>query len=153
MTVRVLAASLSIAWFAACAAPPPLPGPEVETATDTSEVIVPPTMVRMIAPTPAQLDAALSGDAAAMARAITNDACMASSSCPAEFGSCANWSGSTECDFQCGPGICKCIFTQDGDCEPEIRGHSTFNSYRVCFDVSGNPCTEWRQTFSFFCGC
>src|ERR1044071_322499 len=86
MIVRVLAASLVIAWFAACAAP--LPPPAAETQEDVSELAVAP--VRLIAPTQAQLEAALSGDQAAMARAITNDTCIAASSCPPEFGSCAN---------------------------------------------------------------
>ena len=148
MIVRVLAASLVIAWFAACAAP--LPPPAAETQEDVSELAVAP--VRLIAPTQAQLEAALSGDQAAMARAITNDTCIAASSCPPEFGSCANWSGPSECDFGCG-GICKCIFTPDGNCEPEIRGHSTTNAFRVCFDSSGNSCTEWRKSTVFFCGC
>jgi len=150
MSVRVLTASLVIAWFAACSVPPPTPSPE--TQIDVAELAIPPTVVRLVAPTPAQLDAALSGDPKAMARAITNDVCVAPSTCPAEFGSCAGWSGSSECDFQCG-GICKCIRTPDGDCEPDIRGRITSNSYRVCFDAGGNPCTEWRQTTSFFCGC
>src|SRR5689334_6447350 len=104
MTVRVLVASLVIAWFAACNVPPPSPVPD--TQEDVSEVVEP-AVVRLIAPTPAQLDAALSGDKAAMASAITNGSCMASSTCPAEFGSCAGWSGATECDFGCG-GLCRC---------------------------------------------
>ena len=149
MSVRLLTASLVIAGFAACNVPPT---PSPETQIDVAQLAVPPSVVRLVAPTPAQLESALSGDPKAMAIAITNEACMAPSTCPAEFGSCANWSGSTECDFQCG-GFCKCIFDPDGNCEPELRGRTTFNSYRVCFDINGNACAECRQTTSFFCGC
>jgi hypothetical protein len=147
MTIKVLAAIAVIACFA-CSTPTQ---PTEELYDPQDEVVAPP-VERMITPTPAMVAAALSGDPKVMASAITVNACQSSTTCPPEFGACTNWSASEECAFSCGS-LCRCIFTPEGDCEPEVRGRSTFNSFRICFDPSGNGCTQWRQTISTFCGC
>lgn len=106
-----------------------------------------------VAPTPAMLAAALTGDPVAMRdAAATFGGCNAPTSC-AGFGSCGSWSAADYCDASCGPALCKCN-PRDPNCDPEgLRGRDTYQSYRVCFNPAGESCTEWKQTTIAFCGC
>ena len=166
MTIRARAVVIAIACgLCACEAagqgPPAGRTPEATTwvaepdeqaAGDTPLY----TTRAMIAPTPAMLKAALSNDPDAMRDAIVTLAgtCQASSTCPAQFASCTNWSTPTLCNETCGPGMCFCHPVRFCDGEPpEPRGTETFNSFRVCFDPNQNGCTEWSNTTTTFCGC
>jgi hypothetical protein len=112
---------------------------------------------QVIVPTEAMLRAALSNDPDAMREAAATTAvagCQASSSCPAQFGSCTNWSTPALCNETCGTGVCICrpVWQCDGE-PPEPRGTDTYNAYRICFDAAQHACTEFQQTQSTFCGC
>jgi hypothetical protein len=117
-----------------------------ETPAPPAELLLPPT--------PALLQAALSGDPDVMRSAVTaQGACQAASTCPSQFASCSGWSPRSECDSSCGPGFCRCR-PDDDSCVPgDLRGRVTFNAFRVCFDSAGHSCTEWQQSFFTFCGC
>ena len=151
MIVRVLAICLVCSLWACNNQ---LPEPRVESAQSEDELSAPP-VERVIRPTQAMLDAAQSGDPQAMQAAATlNGTCEPSSTCPAQYGACTNWSAASECDQTCGPGFCLCKPWLDPECtDGELRGRIYSNSYRVCFDAALNGCTEWRQTISLFCGC
>jgi hypothetical protein len=150
MTVRVLAVCLVCLW--ACNTT--TPEPRVDTVENQAELSAPP-IERVIRPTQAMLDAAQRGDAQAMQAAVTlSGTCEASSTCPAQYGACTNWSGSFECNQTCGPGVCLCKPWLNPDCTPDdLRGRIYYNSYRICFDSAQNACTEWSQSSSTFCGC
>jgi len=132
----------------------PEPGPvwdQPETAEVTSEIAA-----RVVLPPTAEmLKAALANDPDAMrdAAALTGT-CQAASTCPAQFGSCSNWSTQSLCNETCGASFCFCrpVRLCEGD-PPEPRGVQTFNSFRVCFDPAHNACTEWTNTTTSFCGC
>lgn len=150
-------------WACTQATPqPPTPDPAAERATsalpatlDEAPLYVEKTVIE---PTPEMLRAALSNDPDTMREAVATTAaasgCMASSSCPAEFGSCTNWSTPSLCSSTCGASYCFCrpIRLCEGE-PPEPRGVDTYNAFRICFDSNANPCTEWQQTISTFCGC
>jgi hypothetical protein len=149
------------ACTSAATAPPPAPEPAAE-ATTVSELSgspeeAPQYIARaVLAPTPAMLKAALSNDPDAMRDAATSAVagCHDASTCPAQFGSCTSWSTTTLCNETCGVGVCICKpIIQCGGEPPETKGRDTFNSFRICFDSSQNPCTEWTNTSSTFCGC
>src|SRR5690348_17053133 len=81
---------------------------------------------QVIVPTEAMLRAALSNDPDAMREAAATTAvagCQASSTCPAQFGSCTNWSTPALCNETCGTGVCFCkpVWECDGE-PPEPRG-------------------------------
>jgi hypothetical protein len=165
MTIRARAAIIAIACgLCACEAagqgPPAGRAPGATTSVtepeDPAAVDAPLYLNRaMIPPTPEMLKAALSNDPDAMREAISAAAgtCQASSSCPAQFGSCTNWSTPTLCSETC-VGVCLCHPVIDcGDDPPVSRGRDTYNSYRICFDPNQNACTEWSSTTSTFCGC
>jgi hypothetical protein len=116
-----------------------------QTQGDAVDESIPPATEAVIRPTPAMLAAALSGDPDAMANAAMPSGCMAPTTCPAEFGSCAGWSSFTECGLTCLRTLCP-----GGE---NVRGTLFSNSFRVCFDKAGNSCTEWHETSSIFCGC
>jgi hypothetical protein len=108
----------------------------------------------LIPPTPAMLKAALANDPDAMRDAVAADStCHATSSCPAQFGSCASWSTSALCNSVCGTGVCLCKPIRTCDDPPETKGQDTYNSFRVCLDPNGASCTEWQSTTVTVCGC
>src|SRR5439155_20871196 len=88
---------------------------------------------QVIVPTEAMLRAALSNDPDAMREAAATTAvagCQATSSCPAQFGSCTNWSTPALCNETCGTGVCICRPVRDCVGEPpEPRGTDTYNAY------------------------
>jgi hypothetical protein len=166
MTIRSRAVVIAIACgLCACsgAVQDPLAGraPEATTSAavpqELAAVATPLYINRaMIPPTPAMLKAALSGDPDAMRDAIATTAttCQASSSCPAQFGSCSGWSTPSMCSSTCGAPFCLCHPLKNClDEPPEPREVDTFNSFRVCFDSTQHGCTEWSNTTSQFCGC
>lgn len=172
MDIRVRGVVIAVACsLCACSAasqpsqdPPPGPeaAPVVSALASHMEVDSPSGEATMsiaralIAPTPAMLAAALSNDPDAMRDALvaTASTCQASSSCPAQFGSCGGWSTPSLCNETCGAPLCRCrpIIDCDGE-PPEPSDTQTFNSFRVCFDANHNACTEWTSTQSRFCGC
>ena len=163
MRARIIGLAVACSLWACTPsnAPPPTPEPAAPELTspaaidDEAPLAVP---RQVIAPTPEMLRAALTNDPDVMREAVAQttaaSGCMASSSCPAQYGSCTNWSTLSLCSETCGPGVCICrpIRFCDGE-PPEPRGTDTFNAYRLCFDPNGNSCTEWQQTISTFCGC
>jgi len=171
MTIRVRVAAALLCGLCACTSTshdPPAPAdPTASAAPVTATVLevaatadeaAPPTVIAraMIAPTPAMLQAALLNDPDAMREAATATltSCQASSTCPAQFGSCGSWSTPSLCSQTCGAPLCRCkpVWACDGE-PPEPRGTDTFNSFRVCFDANQNACTEWSSTTNTFCGC
>lgn len=122
------------------------PGSQDHGQGEAVDEIAVPSKQAVIPPTPAMLAAALSGDPDAMASAIRPNACVAPSTCPSQFGSCAGWSTPSFCGEQCLSSLC------EGGAEGRF-GKAISNSFRVCFDASGNSCTEWKQTSTIFCGC
>lgn len=89
---------------------------------------------------------------------ITKAACHGSVSCQPTYGSCAAWSSYFTCGDpycanrpSCGAcncdefGICHCGFGPARNVPSE--------RYRVCFDSSGNSCTEWQSLTVYNCGC
>jgi hypothetical protein len=162
ITARIVVVALACSLWA-CTAASREP-PEASESERTVIPIVSPTAdeaalsvdIALIEPTPAMLRAALTDDPDAMreAAATALAGCQASSSCPTTFASCTNWSTPSLCSSQCGPNLCFCrpILQCEGE-PPELRGTDAFNSFRVCFNAQQQPCTEWRQTISTFCGC
>lgn len=81
--------------------------------------------------------------------------CNGPSSCGPQYGACTNWSGgypcgSEYCGWAYGCGLCN----EWGQCEaggPAIS--QNYESYRVCFDQFGTPCTEYAYGVSSGCGC
>lgn len=122
------------------------PGSHEEMQGEAVDEIAAPSKEAVIPPTPAMLAAALSGDPDAMASAIRPNTCVAPSTCPSQFGSCAAWSTPSFCGEQCLSSLC------EGGAEGRW-GKAISNSFRVCFDAAGNSCTEWMQTSTLFCGC
>lgn len=121
------------------------PGTYDQGQGEAVDEIAAPSTQAVVPPTPAMLAAALSGDPDAMANAITPRDCVAPTTCPPQFGSCAAWSTPSVCGTMCLSTICP----GEG-----LRGRELLNSFRVCFDPAGNSCTEWRQTNgTLFCGC
>jgi hypothetical protein len=140
---------------------PPTPAPALEPAAAPQAAYTPDetadfAAVRVIAPTPEMLKAALANDPDAMRdAAATQSTCQATTTCPAQFSSCTSWSTTTQCGSTCGPGVCICKPVRDCDPgDPGVpRGTNSFNSFRICFDSSQNACTQWSLTTSTFCGC
>jgi hypothetical protein len=128
--------------------------PTVEPAAAlTDDVVYVPRL--LIPPSPEMLKAAQANDPDAMRDAVTTDTtCHATSSCPAQFGSCGSWSTTALCNSVCGIGVCICkpIRLCDGE-PPETKGQDTYNSFRVCFDPGGASCTEWLSSTVTICGC
>lgn len=90
---------------------------------------------------------------------LTKDACHGTVSCQPDFPSCAGWSsysdcGEPFCSLAVGCGRCSC---DEFGCRCEFAGPATRQSrerFRVCFDESGNSCTEWQATsVVLHCGC
>lgn len=82
------------------------------------------------------------------------DACHSTTPCGAEYGSCASWSGYTDCDEPlCG------IYRWCGDCgDPfgcwDLATRQRRERFRVCFNSLGQSCTEWQNTLVLVaCGC
>ena len=84
-------------------------------------------------------------------------ACHATTSCPAEYGSCAAWSGYSDCGDQfcgistscqqCDPSGWPCL--AGGPAQKEYR-----ERYRVCFNEQMEGCTEYqRVSLTLSCGC
>ena len=150
-----------VAGLWACTAParePPAPEPQAEPALEIERVAdeAPEYTERaVIPPTLAMLKAALANDPDAMRdAAATQAACHATSTCPAQFGSCSGWSTSTLCSSTCGPGVCFCRPVWQCEGEPPVpKGIDTYNAFRVCFDANQNACTEWLSTTATICGC
>jgi hypothetical protein len=90
------------------------------------------------------IPAALSGDPEAVDDAIGPRSCIAPTTCPGF--SCGSWSSPTICSSTCTTQLC--AGGAEGRLERLIE-----NSFRVCFDASGNMCTEWRQQNAAECGC
>lgn len=109
----------------------------VEVESANKDVVIPPT--------PEMLAAALSGDPEAMAVAVTPSGCNAPNTCPPQYGAPTGWSGNIYCSEVCG-GV---------QCPPGegLGGRFYYNSYRLLFDAAGNSCTQWRLSWSPFCGC
>lgn len=99
-----------------------------EIAASSTEAVIPPT------------PAALSEEP----DAIGPRSCIAPTTCPGF--SCGSWSSPTICDSTCTTQLC--AGGAEGRLERLIE-----NSFRVCFDASGNMCTEWRQQNAAECGC
>src|SRR4051812_4619736 len=76
--------------------------------------------------------------------AIRPRSCIAPTTCPGF--SCGSWSSPTICDSTCTSQLC--AGGAEGRLERLIE-----NSFRVCFDASGNMCTEWQQQNAAECGC
>jgi hypothetical protein len=144
MTIKGLAFYLfsTCALFACSLSRPPL------TAEQEAALTAPATPA-IEEPTPAMLQAALSGDPETMREAITNvGSCHTATTCPG-FGSCSGWSAFSFCGDTCTKRCC-----HDSRCfEPDIGGNVFNEQYRVCFDAAGASCTEWNITSHFVCGC
>lgn len=154
-----LATALTLS--ACTASPEPAPTPSAPTPADEAP---PPSVERFVAPSPAMLAAALTGNAAAMQAAAAVTGCPAPSTCPAGFGACTSWSAPSACNEACfESSICTCpIVIEHPDdpppepCVPDLsikRGRTTSSAFRVCFNAAQQACTEWRQSVSFSCGC
>jgi len=91
-------------------------------------------------------------------------ACHSTTPCPAEYDSCASWSGYTSCgDTFCGIYRFCCANGPVGGPAPSLpncddlfgdalKGYK--ERYRVCFNAGGQSCTEWERTTVFLgCGC
>jgi hypothetical protein len=140
-------------------------GPEPWPSAAGPDEAPPASVEQLIAPTPAMLAAALTGDPVKMqAAAATQSSCHAASTCPAAYGSCSSWSAFSQCDATCTESsICTCppVIEHPDDpppepCVPDLsirRGRMTSNSFRVCFNSVAQACTEWKQAVSFSCGC
>lgn len=87
---------------------------------------------------------------------ITKDGCHPSSLCPSSYASCASWSAPSNC----GPSYCQDeSWCGDPWCDNGCHSgggpanHTPYEQFRVCFDSSGNSCTEWSSYDAVFCGC
>jgi hypothetical protein len=84
-----------------------------------------------------------------------SSACNSTGSCGSAYGACTNWSGGYPCgDLYCGAAF-GCGLCDEWQCEstgPAMR--QEWESYRVCFDQHGTPCTEYvRSVSTEGCGC
>ncbi len=86
----------------------------------------------------------------------SSSACNSPSSCGPAYGACTNWSGgypcgSAYCGWAYGCGLCN----EWGQCEAGGSAmQQNYESYRVCFDQFGSPCTEYAYGVSNEgCGC
>ena len=89
--------------------------------------------------------------------ALSAGACNSTTACGPAYPSCASWSGYSDCgDPYCG------IYKFCGDppfCEePDICFGPALRTlrerFRVCFNASGQPCTEYQQiSVVLGCGC
>ena len=161
MMVRGFVVCLVVAcslWACSMVAPTPQPA---EPGPDEA---LPASVERFIEPTPAMLAAALAGEPLKMQAATAQTSCQAASTCPAGFGACTTWSAPSQCSATCTESpICTCpiVVLHPGDPPPEpcvpdlsvLRGRTTFNSFRVCFNSAQQACTEWKQSVTFSCGC
>jgi len=82
-------------------------------------------------------------------------ACNSTTPCGSAYGACTGWSGGYPCgDLYCGPAF-GCGLCDEWQCEstgPAMQ--QNYESYRVCFDQLGTPCTEYRYGVSTEgCGC
>jgi hypothetical protein len=113
--------------------------------------------VAVIAPTPAMLKAALADDPAAMRdAAVALAGCQAATTCPSQYASCSSWSAPALCAQACNLGACICRPIGSPECEgevPEPKGSESYNAFRVCFNSSGQSCTEWTKSTYTVCGC
>lgn len=161
ITARIMVVAVACSLWACTTAPPqstPEPtAPErlstqVAATADEASLFV---EVAVVEPTPAMLRAALANDPEAMRESTASlTSCQPSSTCPAEFASCTAWSTPSLCAESCGPGFCFCRPIRLCEGEPPVpRGTETFNSFRICFNPQQQPCTQWQQTVSTFCGC
>jgi hypothetical protein len=156
MNIRALAVCLLAACgLLACTQAPPEPPAEPAAGLLDEEAVAAPVEA-FIEPTPAMLQAALSGDPVAMRDAAASlSTCHAPTTCTG-YGSCSGWSAYSFCNATCGPLQCICNPHADPTCDGTfdiLRGRNYFESYRVCFNSAGQSCTEWRQSISTYCGC
>lgn len=161
MRIRSSAFVLVVACsvWACTQAAPPQPEPTAAPAympEDGDEEIAEIPIVAVIAPSEDMLRAALANDPVGMrdAAAVALTGCQASTTCPAEFGSCTTWSAPSQCDATCGPAQCFCrpVIHCEGE-PPEPKGTDSYNSFRICFNAQQQPCTQWSKTVSTYCGC
>lgn len=132
---------LMVAWsVGACSVASPV---HEEVQSEVQEAVLDRSTQTVLSPTPAMLEAARTGDPAAMANAVTPKSCTADFTCPPQYGACTGWSSGVWCDEVCLSTLCA-----EG-----LNGKDYFNSYRICFDSGQNPCTEWRTTWLPICGC
>ena len=85
-------------------------------------------------------------------------ACHGSVSCQPAYGSCASWSayvtcGEPYCANQPHCGACNCDEFGICYCGFGPARNVPYERYRVCFDSSGNSCTEWQSLVVYTCGC
>jgi hypothetical protein len=159
MSIRAALCLAIACTIGACAAPAaepsePAPAAPIAQVPDDNELVA----VAVIEPTPAMLKAALDDDPEAMRDAVVAlSGCQAASTCPSQYGSCSSWSAPSLCESICGGiGACICKPVWSEECQgvpPEIKGRDSYNSFRVCFNPSGQSCTEWQQTSYTYCGC
>ena len=161
MSMRARAVFLAIACIlGACTtapapepAPAPAPAPIAHMVDEEGNEIA---AVAIIEPSPAMLKAALADDPEAMrdAAAVSLTGCQAATTCPTSFASCSSWSASTMCEQACNIGVCLCrpVWACEGE-PPEVKGSESFNAFRVCFNSTGQSCTEWTKTTNTVCGC
>lgn len=150
MSIRALAVSLftTFAIWGCTQAPPAVTS---EQESSLSDVQVPELALAVgEAPSPAMLEAALSGDPEAMLAVMPHaGTCHAATTCPG-FGSCASWSSLAVCSTSC---TTRCCHDAPLCNEPDVGGTIKSQQFRVCFDASGASCTEWRITSRSVCGC
>lgn len=88
-------------------------------------------------------------------------ACHSTAPCPAEYDSCASWSSYSNCgDPYCGIYRYCCADLGPTGPQPNIPNCELFGDalrqyrerYRVCFNASGQSCTEYQRT-SVVAGC
>jgi hypothetical protein len=148
MTIRALGVCLFIACLWACTqAPPEAPAEQTSTLGDEAPIFA---VAATREPTPAMLEAALSGDPVAMSAAASLlGTCHAATTCPG-YGACTSWSTLAYCNDTCTKRCC-----HDGpSCnEPDIGGTVYRQRYRVCFNPAGASCTEWNIQSEYVCGC
>ena len=73
-------------------------------------------------------------------------ACNPTTPCGTEYGSCASWSGYSNCgDPFCG-GARGCGECDDFRCYIGPALKQNLERYRVCFNAFGQSCTEWQRT-------
>jgi hypothetical protein len=90
-----------------------------------------------------------------LAKGLEKAACHSTTPCDYNiYGSCASWSGYTDCDDPfCGSGPrCGDNCEPWGPC-PGPAWKQKQERYRVCFDQYGNSCTEWQRITISSCGC
>jgi hypothetical protein len=82
-------------------------------------------------------------------------ACNTPTSCGPAYGACTNWSGGYPCgDPYCGWAYGCGLCNEWGQCEAGGPATSqNYETYRICFDQHGTPCTEYAYGVSAGCGC